>query len=70
MHAHHDVSVIAPVVLVSLAVLMAGLSPAVAQTPAPPTLYFSAIPDEDETKLTARFNKVAADREFNLAERC
>ena len=56
--------------LVSLAVLMAGLSPAVAQIPAPPTLYFSAIPDEDETKLTARFNKVAADREFNLAERC
>ncbi len=34
---------------------------AVAQTPAPaPTLYFSAIPDEDETKLTARFNTVAA----------
>ena len=34
---------------------------AFAQTPAPaPTLYFSAIPDEDETKLTARFNKVAA----------
>ena len=32
-----------------------------AQTPAPaPTLYFSAIPDEDETKLTTRFNKVAA----------
>ena len=34
---------------------------AIAQTPtAAPTLYFSAIPDEDETKLTARFNKVAA----------
>lgn len=27
---------------------------------AAPTLYFSAIPDEDETKLTARFTKVAA----------
>jgi len=27
---------------------------------ATPTLYFSAIPDEDETKLTARFTKVAA----------
>jgi phosphonate transport system substrate-binding protein len=26
----------------------------------PATLYFSAIPDEDETKLTARFTKVAA----------
>ncbi|MGH8336751.1 MAG: putative selenate ABC transporter substrate-binding protein [Gammaproteobacteria bacterium] len=25
-----------------------------------PTFYFSAIPDEDETKLTARFTKVAA----------
>lgn len=40
---------------------LAAAGKTVAQTPAPaPTLYFSAIPDEDETKLAARFNKVAA----------
>lgn len=31
--------------------------PSRAQTP--PTLYFSAIPDDDESKLVARFTKVA-----------
>ena len=35
------------------------LHPSLARA-AGPTLYFSAIPDEDETKLTARFTKVAA----------
>jgi phosphonate transport system substrate-binding protein len=44
-------------VIALIASLSAGLSAAVAQ---PATLYFSAIPDEDETKLTARFTKVAA----------
>lgn len=39
-----------------LAGLAAGITGAMAE---PATLYFSAIPDEDETKLTARFNKVA-----------
>ena len=47
-------------ILGSLAIFCAGVSPTVAQTPPSPTLYFSAIPDEDETKLTARFTKVAA----------
>ena len=47
--------------LVASALLCLAATAAVAQTPAPaPALYFSAIPDEDETKLTARFNKVAA----------
>lgn len=41
-------------------VLATSLFGASAATAAPPTLYFSAIPDEDETKLTARFTKVAA----------
>ena len=45
----------------ALATIIAGLATgaglAFAQTP---TLYFSAIPDEDETKLNARFTKVAA----------
>lgn len=43
-------------VLASLA--FAGIAPALGAEP--PTLYFSAIPDEDETKLLQRFNKVAA----------
>ncbi|MBT9383815.1 putative selenate ABC transporter substrate-binding protein [Pseudooceanicola sp. CBS1P-1] len=38
----------------SLGLLVASLTHASAQT-----LYFSAIPDEDETKLVARFSKVA-----------
>ncbi|SDE52325.1 phosphonate transport system substrate-binding protein [Paracoccus isoporae] len=41
--------------LLSAAFLMAGLSSAQAET-----LYFSAIPDEDDTALKARFDKVAA----------
>lgn len=36
--------------------LLCAIAAAVAQTP---TLYFSAIPDEDETKLRARFDQVA-----------
>jgi phosphonate transport system substrate-binding protein len=36
---------------------VASVQPAHAQAP---TFYFSAIPDEDETKLTARFTKIAA----------
>ena len=44
-------------VAIALAGLGAGFNVAHAQSP---TLYFSAIPDEDETKLAARFNKVAA----------
>ena len=36
--------------------MVASVTGAIAE---PSTLYFSAIPDEDETKLTARFNKVA-----------
>ena len=47
-------------VVATIAGLTLGTGATLAQTPAPaPTLYFSAIPDEDETKLTARFNKVA-----------
>ncbi|HMQ40935.1 MAG TPA: putative selenate ABC transporter substrate-binding protein [Paracoccus sp. (in: a-proteobacteria)] len=40
--------------LLSAAILLAGLSAAEAET-----LYFSAIPDEDDTALKARFDKVA-----------
>lgn len=45
-------------------VIVAGLAASILRSSvanaAQPTLYFSAIPDEDETKLTARFTKVAA----------
>jgi phosphonate transport system substrate-binding protein len=44
-------------VLASMVLACLAAAPIAAQTP---TLYFSAIPDEDETKLTARFTKVAA----------
>ncbi len=40
-----------------LCLVLTGGSPAAAQTA--PTLYFSAIPDDDETRLTERFGKVA-----------
>lgn len=43
--------------LIVLAGAAASIQGANAQTP---TLYFSAIPDEDETKLLARFTKIAA----------
>lgn len=43
--------------LTLVAAVAAGSSTARAQSP---VFYFSAIPDEDETKLTARFTKVAA----------
>lgn len=39
-----------------LAWLVASVGDAAAE---PPTLYFSAIPDEDETRLAARFDRVA-----------
>lgn len=43
--------------LVAVGLLFGATVTASAQTK--PTLYFSAIPDDDETKLTARFAKVA-----------
>ncbi|MGX9854985.1 putative selenate ABC transporter substrate-binding protein [Limimaricola variabilis] len=42
---------------VALAAVLLAAMPAMAQDR--PTLYFSAIPDDDETKLEARFGKVA-----------
>jgi phosphonate transport system substrate-binding protein len=50
-----------PKILAGLAALLLAVSlwGSSIATAAPPTLYFSAIPDEDETKLTARFTKVA-----------
>jgi len=45
--------------VVASGIAAALLHPSIARAAAP-TLYFSAIPDEDETKLTARFTKVAA----------
>lgn len=41
----------------AVAVALGLAGPSQAQTP--PTLYFSAIPDDDESKLVARFTKVA-----------
>ena len=48
----------------SLAALVFAAWPAQAQDA--PTLYFSAIPDDDETRLEARFGKVAAYLEARL----
>ena len=39
--------------------VLAWLAASVGSAAEPPTLYFSAIPDEDETRLAARFDKVA-----------